>query len=349
MVLYIVQDISFGLFPGGGREKGGHLPELNLELSIVASTPNRVVQIDWTLALYYRPRTGMIYGHSPGPAYLGFFNPTTYGRLMSDATKLELIYQSDATKHELIYQSDATKVLLALEVSLGVAYSKKLEWLPEEFFNPQREPRECGLNSDEPAYICDPNRILGENIHNINWHLKDAVYNSTRCPCSNYYCEFDGRKDKGYHIGVALVRKMKLQANADGSSNSPKDQAQLFAYRLENSKWKMGNCEEDIIIFYSQEDSVLAIYGGSTANVKLTPYYQNLLRYKVDSRLKEGRIVDALNNLIYDLKKVLNCDSSFGNHCELHDYQAVSSGPALGVFNVMIALSLILTVFIMFP
>lgn len=46
----------------------------------------------------------------------------------------------------------------------------------------------------------------------------------------------------------------------------------------------------------------LAIHGGTTAMNQLTEPYRNLLAYRVGSRFSEGRIVEALNNLLYDLK-----------------------------------------------
>ncbi|KAI8792039.1 hypothetical protein BgiBS90_007503 [Biomphalaria glabrata] len=236
-------------------------------------------------------------------------------------------------------------VLFALWALNVVHAQPKLEWLPEELYNPQVEPQKCGLKYNEPGFVCDPNRILGEDIHSINWHLKDAAYNGTKCPCSNFYCERDPYPAKGYHIGVALVKKMVLQKNGDGSNNSVKDQAQLFAYILENEKWKMGRCEEDIIIFYSLDDNVLSLYGGSTAIAKLSPYYRNLLIHKVASRFNEGRIVEALHNLIYNMKKVLNCDPSFENNCELHDLVSASS---IMTLNLMIAVGSVLTLLFMF-
>ncbi|CAL1535301.1 unnamed protein product [Lymnaea stagnalis] len=214
--------------------------------------------------------------------------------------------------------------LFVLEADIICGQSTKLEWLPDDMYNPLSEPRLCGLNTDEPAYICDPNKIIGDKIHSMNWHLKDAAYNSTSCPCSTYYCENE-RGAVGYRIGVALVRRMALQTNTDGRLNTPEDQAQLFAHRLGNGKWNMGRCEEDIVIFYSEEDKVLAIYGGSTANQKLSPYYRALLRHKVGDRLNEGRIVQALDNLIYDIKKVLNCEYSTAYSCGLYEVRSGSN------------------------
>ncbi|BFZ10078.1 hypothetical protein BsWGS_13117 [Bradybaena similaris] len=206
-------------------------------------------------------------------------------------------------------------VLLVIAPSLVSGQSSKHEWFPDEMYNPLVEPRRCGLNSDEPSYICDPNGITGNHVASINWVLKDAAYNSTRCPCSNYFCE-TYQRPLGYHIGVAIVKKMKIQTNLGGRKNTLEDQGQLFANALKD-KWKMGRCDENIIIFYSSDDRVLSIYGGSTAMAHLTPYYRSLLSYRVGSRFSDGRVVEAINNLLYDLKLVLNCDTQFQQDCGL--------------------------------
>ncbi|CAG5130160.1 unnamed protein product [Candidula unifasciata] len=233
--------------------------------------------------------------------------------------------------------------VMLLAPALVSSQSSKIEWFPEEMYNPQMEPRRCGLNSDEASYICDPNGLTGEHIHSINWILRDAAYNSTRCPCSNYYCETYPRP-LGYHIGVALVKKMKIQTNLGGRRNSLEDQGQLFANTLKD-KWKMGRCEENIIIFYSYDDRVLAIYGGRTAMAKLTPYYRSLLSYRVGSRFSEGHIVEAINNLLYDLKTVLNCDSQFQDCGLLEMRSGVST---VGFSTSITVMAILLTVFHLF-
>lgn len=239
-------------------------------------------------------------------------------------------------------------ILLSILCPYSVlSQSNKLQWAPDEFFNPLESPRSCGLLTDESSYVCDPNRILGDQLPSFNWILKDAAYNSTRCPCSNYYCENE-RGAKGYRIGLALVRQMKLQTGDDGNRNTPADQAQLFAQRLESDLWDMGNCEEDIIIFYSKEDRTLALYGGSTATLKLTPYYRKLLAYRSGSRFQDGKIVEALNNLIYDLKMVLNCDTDDPRiDCGLHEMRA--SAPSNRISMLAAIVSILMALGIIFP
>ncbi|XP_059177011.1 uncharacterized protein LOC131956528 [Physella acuta] len=218
------------------------------------------------------------------------------------------------------------QILLLVPVLLALAQSEETreEWLPDHMYNPLLEPEKCGLRPGELAYVCDPNGIIGNHIDSVNWILKDAAYNNTNCPCSNFNCEHE-KGPTGYRIGLALVKRMIIQYNTDGRLNTPKDQAQLFANRLENHKWNMGRCEEDIVIFYSAEDKVLALYGGSTATAKLTPYFRELLTYKVASRFNDGRIIEGINNLLYDLKKVLNCQSTREMECGLHEMYSSAS------------------------
>ncbi|XP_005107746.1 uncharacterized protein LOC101859815 [Aplysia californica] len=231
--------------------------------------------------------------------------------------------------------------LFALMPYVALGQSSRLEWAPEDMYNPIDEPVNCGLRKNEPSYICDPNKILGEHVNSFNWILRDAAYNSTKCPCSNYYCETE-RGPTGYRISIAIVKKMKIQTNIDGRRNSPEDQAQLFAYRLENSKWNFGRCEEDIVIFYSHDDKMLAMYGGSTALKKLTPYYRQLLAYKVGQRFNEGHIVEAFNNLLVDLKLVLNCESE-SHDCNLH--QIRDGAGFISVSMAVLSMSVVMTVY----
>ncbi|RUS86173.1 hypothetical protein EGW08_006067 [Elysia chlorotica] len=213
-------------------------------------------------------------------------------------------------------------IVLLLSPVVVYSASTKLQWLPDDMHNPINQPRECGLKTDEPSYVCDPNGILGDDVDSFNWILRDAAYNSTRCPCSNYYCE-NAPGAKGYRIGLALVKQMELEEGANGKRNTAMDQAQLFAQRLEKDLWNFGECQEDIIIFYSKNDQTLALFGGSTASLQLTPYYRQLLAYRSGSRFEDGKIVEALNNLIYDLKKVLNCDTRDPKiDCGLHEMRA---------------------------
>ena len=46
-----------------------------------------------------------------------------------------------------------------------------------------------------------------------------------------------------------------------GKPNNPRDQAMLFARTLERESWRFGNCEDDIIIFYSVEDKEVSVMG----------------------------------------------------------------------------------------
>lgn len=211
-------------------------------------------------------------------------------------------------------------VISFLLIGMTHGQAIKQEWGPDDLENPITHALECGFSSPEPAYICDPNNLLGDHLGPINWILKDAAYNSTRCPCSNYYCETT-RQPTGYRIAVALVKRIKPMTSTDGKIISPRDKAQIFAYTLENSKWNMGMCEEDIVVFYSVEDKVLAIYSGVTAGQKLTSYYKELVAHKAGSRLDDGMLVEGLNHIIHDIKLVLNCESPEKYDCNLYEFK----------------------------
>uniref|UniRef100_A0A0B6ZZ49 Uncharacterized protein n=1 Tax=Arion vulgaris TaxID=1028688 RepID=A0A0B6ZZ49_9EUPU len=84
------------------------------------------------------------------------------------------------------------------------------------------------------------------------------------------------------------------------------------------------------------------LYGGKTAMNKLTPHYRNLLSYRVGSRFSEGRINEAVNNLLYDLKLVLNCDDHSDN-CGLLEMR--NGTPSIGVSMSVAVMAIISIIF----
>lgn len=136
--------------------------------------------------------------------------------------------------------------------------------------NPMNDPEECGRN--KRSYLCDPDSILNPGEADQLDREIERVTNETKCPCSENSC--DSRKyRKGYKIAVALINKMpddkyvQLKEGGDILENNM-EKARLYAYTLLN-RWKIGSCNEGIIIFYSKEDNVLYTMTGDTAAKKL--------------------------------------------------------------------------------
>lgn len=72
------------------------------------------------------------------------------------------------------------QMFLLVPVLLALAQSKdtKIEWLPDDMYNPQYEPDKCGLKSGEPAYVCDPNGIVGNHSKYGFYQFYIVVVNS---------------------------------------------------------------------------------------------------------------------------------------------------------------------------
>lgn len=208
--------------------------------------------------------------------------------------------------------------LVALTFELG--RSQELEtlpysWLPEKFPNPIRNPRQCGLG-DEPGYVCDPNGLLTRHQRKtLNWFLKgiaDTV-NTDECPCSRYHCE-NYRGQRFYKVAVALVPSLAIPRNTDGRDVEVLDQANTFAYRLENDLWNMSVCEEDIVVLYSRDDRALVTMTGKTAGRKLNAVARNVIHSIVGEALADGRINEGLERMVHEIELVLNGKRKyFGN------------------------------------
>lgn len=160
--------------------------------------------------------------------------------------------------------------ILVLSVVLPSIYGQGnqiVEWGRENYPNPQHDLLECGREGKR-SYICDPNLILSVSEANQLELLIQDVANNTKCPCASHYCAFT---PKGYHIGVALMKKMATSDDNDDDKktdsqkiDSNLDNARLFAYSVQE-KWELGECKEDVIILYSEKDNVIYTTTGSQA------------------------------------------------------------------------------------
>jgi len=230
------------------------------------------------------------------------------------------------------------------------------EWAPMEMHNPEANFEDCNqeqISGRGTLYMmCDPDKILKRSqVRQVNWLLRDAAANSTRCPCSNHFCEKNMQAGfTGYHIGVALIKKMKLEDDViTGKPNNPRDQAMLFARTLERESWRFGNCEDDIIIFYSVEDKELAVHTGKTAAMRLTSDARLRLMQTSQRFFAENKIIEGINTLVVNMRGLLACDAEDINTCEL-----IASGRLTGAAGLvstsvtLILASLLMTLYNMF-
>jgi len=201
-------------------------------------------------------------------------------------------------------------------------------WHRSEISNPQVDVEKCGRY--QKSMICDPNNILEQEHANQLDDLIEMIANSTECPCSGFYCE---QNPQGYRIAIALVPHMRWDMEAEGKKR-PEDakeedlldmnlqEAQKFSYTL-LTKWSPGQCNEDVIIFYSLYDNVLYTTTGSQAKKALTDTL--VADIAVDHReyfSPSGNIFEGLRNLIADYKLV------FDGKYKARQMSAVTPDPA---------------------
>ncbi|CEM03334.1 unnamed protein product [Vitrella brassicaformis CCMP3155] len=126
------------------------------------------------------------------------------------------------------------------------------------FPNPQYDLQLCGLRNQ--AWICDPDGILPsvydrEGIQRILNDIRDNC--KVACP--------DG-KEKGFQVGVALVRKMLL-----GESDDKYVLAAKYATAIGN-QWGVGDkgCDNGLVFFLSRDDKVVHIRTANQAAVRVS-------------------------------------------------------------------------------
>ncbi|KAK7463227.1 hypothetical protein BaRGS_00038212 [Batillaria attramentaria] len=199
-------------------------------------------------------------------------------------------------------------VALALGVGYGQEQSGGLRysWLPEELPNPLKNSdtaRACGLTGGNPGYICDPNHILSRReLDTVNWHLEGiANTEGGDCPCSQWWCDRQARArlPHFYKVVIALIPRLRLPRDTEGRQVEPIDQAQTFAFRLQNELWNISTCREDILVTMA----------GTTARQRLDAFSRRTIHAMVGQHFAEGRIVEGLLRMVYEMNLILN-----GNH-----------------------------------
>lgn len=144
-----------------------------------------------------------------------------------------------------------------------------------EIANPLVDLEKCGRKGMR-SHICDPDGIIPvEQAYQLDDIIR-SIYNDTFCPCSHAICRPESQG--GYLVGIAVIRAMRLDRSIRRLNTTREDQAKYmdavlnearhFAYKL-LQEWKMGRCNEDVLIFFSEHDSVLYTVTHSEARKKL--------------------------------------------------------------------------------
>lgn len=199
---------------------------------------------------------------------------------------------------------------MLISTTLSQQDDVRLSWTRSNYPNPQTQSYDCGRYSKK-SYLCDPNKLLSDDEANQLDLVLQGVQNNTRCPCSTYTCR---SSRTGYVIAVALMHHIEEEQDyVDDGTNDVQDvidhhmfKARLFAYTLESYTWNFGNCDEDIIILYSQQDNALYTMTGEAARGKLRDAHIGEITMKVLHKFGPNKkVFEGLHEMINEYMKRL--------------------------------------------
>lgn len=175
---------------------------------------------------------------------------------------------------------------------------------------------QCGRQSFKKIYVCDPDKILGpgdDEASQLDVIIK-KIANESICPCSSYFCEHENAG--GYKVAVAVAKRMSeddIVVDDDDGYDPSQTKQLLITKRLREAskiadsllkKWKLGVCEEDVLLFYSHDDEVVYTKLGEVASKKLT---RNLVNEITDRAIRRGfssSPFDGIHSILTDYKAV---------------------------------------------
>lgn len=172
--------------------------------------------------------------------------------------------------------------------------------------NPLNDPEKCGQKGR--SHICNPDGIIPiEQVAQLN-HIISSIHNDTICTSCPTSCR------SGYVLGIAVIEAMKLDQSIHKLHATGEDQAKYMDAVLKEAKhyalkllhdWKMGHCNEDVLIFFSKNDSVLYTVTNSEAQKKLTD--EVVGEIAMHSRIKfsnQGNITEGFKEILNNYKLV---------------------------------------------
>ncbi|XP_035219362.1 uncharacterized protein LOC118192481 [Stegodyphus dumicola] len=127
-------------------------------------------------------------------------------------------------------------------------------WNVEVYPHPRENPPEC--HRIKPSTICDPDSVLQkEELDKLEVAVQ-TLYKDTACICD--VCDAN---DGGIVVGIALLKHLFQPYN-----EHPGKIIRTFAEQL-RSKWKLGKCDNDILIVIAVIDRLsYTDVGKATAN-----------------------------------------------------------------------------------
>lgn len=195
-------------------------------------------------------------------------------------------------------------VLLVLGLVLDHCLSQTAlsEWNADNYPNPQTDHIACGRY--EKSLLCDPNSLLTtKEADTLEWML-NGINNYTKCPCSSYKCE---TKKNGYVIGIAVVKKLAIPNGDNANDNEKLAALRDFTFNLEHKKWRLGDCDEDIIIAYDADMQGVYTFTGDTARERLSQQTIDAITSDRKHYFRGNKHIYAgLRSMILDYREALN-------------------------------------------
>ncbi|XP_070579361.1 uncharacterized protein [Ptychodera flava] len=180
------------------------------------------------------------------------------------------------------------------------------EWRKEFYPNPRNVSRgsiDCGRDGNA-SWICDPNNVLNEDEADVLDAFSEEIALGTECVCPQCKVDFNGTQSPyGYVIGIAIVNKMDASyenINCPTKKELAEEAEQWSNYLLDKS-WKIGDCGNSIIVFFSREDNTVDIATAEIAGEALPPDH---IQHITGRTLKYFESHDYFNGLYYILDQV---------------------------------------------
>ncbi|KFM57934.1 hypothetical protein X975_17401, partial [Stegodyphus mimosarum] len=124
------------------------------------------------------------------------------------------------------------------DYSEGYDFNEETEiyrWNVEAYPHPRENPPYC--NRIKPSTICDPDSVLKKEELNKLEVAVQTLYKDSAC-----ICDVCNANDGGIVVGIALLNNLFRPYN-----ERPPQTIRTFAEKL-RSKWKLGKCDNDILI-----------------------------------------------------------------------------------------------------
>ncbi|PAV64433.1 hypothetical protein WR25_07021 isoform B [Diploscapter pachys] len=157
-------------------------------------------------------------------------------------------------------------MLLFLLFGFSISIQAFDRYTPETYPDSSLQPLSCG--QPRPSFLCDPNDFLSRTnntgrVDKLSTSLIE-VRGKTKCSCSaadEIQC-IDS--SNGFTMSIALVPKFKLNDDEYTQANLLRA-AELFADSLRD-RYDRDQCDDDILIVYSTNDSIIWTSVGDVAS-----------------------------------------------------------------------------------